>query len=154
MFNNTSKILPHTMPDSLMNGVILPYSDKVLFARDIEKKIERARSQAGHLNQSLPHRKTPGGKAFRARKISIRDQVSSISERMKLLQLAKASITELDKQSKPTRLLNANSRKFTALVNETLGLKLPVAKSYREGKSTTTFFAGKKRTLTVLYANY
>lgn len=154
MFNNTSKILPYTMPDSLMNGVILPRSDKVLFACDIDKKIERARSQIDHLNQSLSHRNTHGGKAFRARNISIRDQISSASERMKLLQLAKASITELDKQSKPTRLLNANSHKFTALVNETLGLNLPVAKSYSEGQSATTFFAGKMRTITVLHAKY
>jgi|GEM_PF-5677453 hypothetical protein len=126
MLNNTSKILPYTMPDSLMNGVILPRSDKVLFACDINKKIEKVRSQIGHLNQSLSHRNTHGGKAFRARNISIKDQISSASERMELLQSAKTPIIELNKQSKLIPLLNANAHKITASLKENCELYLCV----------------------------
>lgn len=154
MLNNTSKILPYTQPDSLMSGVILPHSDKVLSSSDIDKKIEKTKSHISHLNGSLAHRNTHGGKRFRAKNISIKDLISSASKRLVLLESAKTVITKLDQQSKSVRFLNANSHRVNTLVNQTLGLNLPVAKSYREGQSATVFFAGKMRTITVIHATY
>ncbi len=99
IFNNTSKILPYTQPDSLMNGVILPHSDKVLSSSDIDKKVEKTKSHISYLSGGLAHRNTHGGKSFRAKNISIKDQISSASKRLELLESAKTIITKLDQQS-------------------------------------------------------
>lgn len=109
MLNNTSKILSYIQPDSLINGVLLPHSDKVLSLSDIDKKVEKTKSHISHLSGSFAHRNTYGGKSFRAKNMSIKDQISSASKRLELLESAKTIITKLDQQSKIVRFLNANS---------------------------------------------
>src|SRR5690242_997210 len=131
MFNSTSKILPYTIPGTLITGVILPRSDKLLFLAEIDQKIARTESQLGHLNNCLSERNTHGGKAFRSRHISLQDQISSASKRIELLQLAKTLLTIQDKQLKIDQILD-----------------LPRARSYLEGQQVNTYWAGKMRQLT------
>jgi hypothetical protein len=93
MSNNTSKVLPYS--SGQMTGVILSHSEKVLSAQDLDKKIEKAKGQIEHLTAQLPHRNTHGGKGFRAKKISLQDQISLISDRLTMLQMAKAAIPKV-----------------------------------------------------------
>ncbi len=156
LFNNTSKIVPYTTPDTYGNGVVLPHSSKVLFEHDIDKKIEKTKGHISHLSNSQSHRNTHGGKRFRARQISLKDQVQYFSKELTLLTSAKEIIVKLNKQSKPplTETLAKNSVAISNILQRTLGLNVPPAKSYTAGESVNTFFAGKMRTITVLHANY
>lgn len=79
MFNNRSQILTYS------SGFVLPHSEKVFSFQEIDKKIEKARKHVEHLTAKLPQRSTHGGKAFRAKKISLQDQISVASDRLALL---------------------------------------------------------------------
>jgi hypothetical protein len=156
LFNNTSKVLPYTAADTGMHGVILPRSSKVFFESDIDSKIQKTKSHIDHLSNAQAHRNTHGGKRFRAKQISWRDQVDSYTKKLALLTSAKEVIVKLDKEEKPTLVqdLTKNSAGITSLVNKTMGINPPAAKSYTEGQSSYTSFFGRMRKVTVLHANY
>jgi hypothetical protein len=106
MYNNTSKILPSWFQDCLhlpqaLCGVVLPHSDKLLSAQDIDKKIENTKKHIFHLTQQLPNRATHGGKRFRARVISLQDQISLSTQKFELLQMAKTTLTKLNPAKVP-----------------------------------------------------
>lgn len=142
-FNSSSKILPYTLAETGLHGVILPQSSKVLFESDIDSKIQKTKSHIDHLSNAQAHRNTHGGKRFRAKQISLRDQIDSSTKRLALLTSAKKVIVKLDKGEKPTLVQNLtkNSVATTNLVNSTPGLNLPAAKSYSEGNLLTLLFS-------------
>jgi hypothetical protein len=88
---------PYLVTDKGRNGVILPHSDRVLFLSDVNSQIQRAKSQIDHLTYAQSHRNTHGGKRFRAKQISLRDQVDSCSKRLTLLTSAQDVIVKLDR---------------------------------------------------------
>jgi hypothetical protein len=139
-----------------MNGVILPQSSRVLFEIDIDTKIQKTKNHIDHLSNAQSKRNTHGGKKFRARQISLREQLDSSSKRLVLLTSAKEIIVKLNKESqlKLVQNLTKNSIAITNLVNSIPGLNLPPAKSYTEGQSSYTSFFGGRRKITVLNANY
>jgi len=94
MFNNTSKILPYSSGQTI--GVILPHSDKILSAQNIDQKIKRATRHIDHLTAQLSHRNTHGGTRFRGRQISLKDQISVTSEWLSMLKTAKTMQLELE----------------------------------------------------------
>lgn len=98
-FNNTAKISRFVDPVTLRGGVILPHSSRVLFESDIDTKIKETKSQIDYLSNAQSHRNTHGGKRFRARQISLRDQLDSCSKRLLLLTSAKEVFVELDKEA-------------------------------------------------------
>lgn len=55
----------------------------------LDQKIANTLGHIEHLKGQLAHRKTHGGKAFRAKKISIENQISEANERLKHLQKQK-----------------------------------------------------------------
>lgn len=97
MFNNTSSVLPFFSEQKL--GVILPLSEKVLSSDDIDKKIEKVKLHIEHLFAQLPDH---GGKRSRIVHRSIRDQISLSSDKIELLQKAKAAIPLNTITSTPT----------------------------------------------------
>lgn len=80
MFNNTSGIQHH--PES--NTMIFPRSDKFISFREIDKRIGKMSKHIHHLEQSLAHRHTHGGKKFRERKIALQAQLSKASKKLEL----------------------------------------------------------------------
>src|SRR5690348_10191987 len=93
IYNNTSKVLPYS--SGQMTGVILPRSDKVLTAEDLDQRIATAKGHIEHLTAQLPHRQTHGGPGFRSKVTSLRDQIDQTSKRLNLLQTAKAAIPQV-----------------------------------------------------------
>lgn len=156
LFNNTSKVVPYTTPGTYENGVILPHSARVLFEHDIDRKIAKTQGHISHLSSAQSHRNTHGGKRFRARQISLKDQVQYFSTELTLLASAKEIIVKLNKQTKPSPIetLAKNAVAISNLFQKTLGLNLPPVKSYTEGESSYTSFFGGMRKITVLHANY
>lgn len=98
--NSTSKILSYTDSNTGMHGVILPQSSGVLFESDIDAKIQKANNRIKSLSNAQSHRRTHGGKRFRARQISLQDQIKSTSKMLLLLETAKESIVNLNKDVK------------------------------------------------------
>ena len=115
-FNNTSRILSHTSANS--NGVILPYSSQILFESDIDSKIKKAKNQIDHFSKAQSHKKTHGGKRYRARQISLRDQVNWASKRLNLLTSAKEILSNLDKDSTKTTQIQKIITSIQLLPNE------------------------------------
>lgn len=142
-FNNTSKVLPQTNPQTLEQGVVLPHSSKIISENDIDSRINKTKNHINHLSESQAHRKTHGGKRFRARQISIRNQIEIASKQLTLLNEAKVIIVKLNNES--------HQRKLNLL---STAARITGAKSVREDESSYTFFAGKMRKITVLHANY
>ena len=136
MYNNTTRIVPYVT--SLITGVILPHSDNVLNAQNLEKKILKARAHINHLTAKTPNKGSHGGKRFRAKRISIQNQISDASQRLNVLQMAKAAILKLQPR--------ASMLKTTA--------RIAGASELFVGKSSSVFFAGKQRNITVLHARY
>ncbi len=70
-------------------GAILPHSSTILTESDIEKKILKARKHISNLKINAgSSRNTHGGKAFRAKRISLKSQSSEHSKRLELLRTA------------------------------------------------------------------
>lgn len=92
MLNTTSKVIPYFSPNCAgvagVAGVVLPHSAKLRSSQEIDAKIEKTKRHLEYLTAQLPLRTTHGGKNFRAKKISLRDQISLASE--ELFQLRKA----------------------------------------------------------------
>jgi len=121
--NNTSKILPHSSP--LLSGVMLPHSEKVLTASDLDKKIQKLRHHIEHLNGSIAHRKTHGGRHFRDRKISIQNQIDLANQKLNLYEKAKTIIPQekkeetLEDDSYSSRVMSAFSAIATGALSFT-----------------------------------
>lgn len=93
LFNNSSRLVPYPAPGThVVQGVILPYSDKVLGMKDIEDKISKAMNGIQHWTNRLARRGTHGGGGFRARNISRQNQIQHAKDTLKLLEAAKALI--------------------------------------------------------------
>jgi hypothetical protein len=75
------------------NNVYFPLSDKPINAQELEKKIEKAQNHIRHLEARIPHRTTHGGKTFRAKCISLKDQVAVTKESLIVMEIAQKKIT-------------------------------------------------------------
>jgi hypothetical protein len=138
MFNNTSKVLPYS---GQTVGVILPHSEKILNAQDLDKKITKVKGHIEHLTAQQPHRNTHGGKAFRAKRISLQNQIALASDRLHLLQSAKATINQriqLEKELTAVSLLVHGQ----------------APESYSYGPSSTVMFGGSIRKISVIKTHY
>jgi hypothetical protein len=117
----------------------------VLFKNDIDKKIEKTKSHLSYLSNSQSHRITHGGKRFRARQISLQEQVQSYSERLSLLTSAKKNIVQLN--------LSRQIVEVSKLAQQSFGFNHPPAKSYTQGEPFyTSIFGGRK--ITIFHADY
>lgn len=90
MYNHTNRVSRFSSIE--MSGVVLPHTNKVLSESEIDRKIQKAQNHIAHLNNGLSQRKTHGGKGFRAKRISLQDQISEATARLNLLQTAKIAI--------------------------------------------------------------
>lgn len=88
-YNNTSQILPCILRSTFTSGVILPHSNKFLTFQDIDERIKKTRDHINHLTQSVSHRQhTHGGKGYRARRVTVQNQIVLASKKLELLQSA------------------------------------------------------------------
>jgi hypothetical protein len=94
--NNSSRISLHSHAETGMYGVMLPHSSRVLFDLEIDSKIKKTQKQIEHLSNAQSHRNTQGGKRFRARKISLHNQVELFCKRLTVLTLAKEIVINLN----------------------------------------------------------
>ncbi|MGD2169620.1 MAG: hypothetical protein PVI40_05225 [Chlamydiota bacterium] len=132
MYNNTSRVLPYS--SGQITGVILPRSEKILTYQDVDFRIEKVKKQIQHLTAQLPQRKTHGGKAFRAKKISLQQQISLASDRLNLLQTAKATIpkaqsTTLTKESSMIKMATSTAFAVSSAFGFTASPSGPLRKS-------------------------
>lgn len=150
-FNSSSKILPFTVAETGLHGVVLPQSSKVLFEFDIDSKIKKTKSHIDHLSNSQAHRNTHGGKRFRAKQNLLKGQIDLSTQRLALLVSAKNVIVKLDKEEKPKLVKNLpkNSAVITNLANRTLGINSSAEKSSSEGQSSYISIFGGMRKITV-----
>lgn len=81
--------------DTLKTISCLTQSKKLLSSQDTDKKIERTERHIKHLVAQFPQRNTHGGKGFRAKRISILNQISLASNRLTSLRLAKVSASKV-----------------------------------------------------------
>lgn len=126
LYNNTSKIAPHysLYGEGDIEGVILPRSDKVLLEADIDTRIAKAKSEIDHWKNRLAHRVTHGGKRFRARQISIKDQRELCTARLKELESAKAIFVNQRIR------YGANQEKIRSFVETTTLIAIIASKSF------------------------
>lgn len=86
--------------DIPINGptsVTLPDSDRVLFESDIDSKIKKTKRHIDHLSNAQSHRKTHGGKRFRAKQLSLRTQLDSTAQRLIWLESVKKVFIAVNK---------------------------------------------------------
>ena len=131
LYNNTSKLVLHysLYGDGDIEGITLPRSDKVLLEADIDARIAKAKVEIDHLTNRLAHRVKHGGKRFRARQISIKDQRELCTARLKELESAKAIFV-----SHRIRY-GANQEKIRRSVDTTTSIALIVPKSFLDHDS-------------------
>jgi hypothetical protein len=83
MFNNTTHVKLHSSEQ--MVRAILPRSETLLSGAEITKKIIKTENHISYLMSHMPSRNTHGGKRFRARKISIENQITLAQQRLETL---------------------------------------------------------------------
>ena len=110
--NSTSKVLSYTDADTGLHGVILPQSSRVFFESEIDIKIQKANNRIKYLSSAQAYRRTHGGKRFRAKQISLRNQMNSTSDELSMLSTAKAIIVKLNKDIK----LSAEQSPYTTFL--------------------------------------
>lgn len=76
--------------------ISMPGSDKKLNSRDIETRIKKTENEISHLRDMFAHRNTHGGKRFRARKISIENNIDHAQKRLSQLNIAHQRIQFLN----------------------------------------------------------
>lgn len=122
-FNNTSKIVPCRLAPAVtavifpttgkiahqtnVYGVILPQSGKMLCQSDIDSKIQKTKNQIAYLSNAQSS-KSHGGKRFRGRQISLRDQINSAKEHLNLLKSAKETLVKVCNKKKSNDKVTLN----------------------------------------------
>lgn len=84
-----------------VNTIASTYSQPIL-----EAKIEKKKHHIDHLKGALGHRKTHGGKRYRARQISLKEQIKLASQELELLNQAKRIIKVKPEELKVSMPIN------------------------------------------------
>jgi len=71
--------------------VVFSNSEKAFSLQELEKKLLKTLRHIEHLADQICHKNTHGGKRFRTRQISLKDQIESSIERFDLLRTARVT---------------------------------------------------------------
>ncbi len=89
-YNNTHKVNAYINHE--INGVVLPGCSRVLSYEEVQQSIEKTENHILSLKDRIAERNTHGGKNYRTKTISLKDQISFAEQRLEILLQAKGII--------------------------------------------------------------